>query len=144
MPGENIAILIAGSAINAVAIGTQTPAVTRSMSVLLPMSNMASDARSTGPKVDDIEFVMSSNNVYRPAHSPREPPSSSLPFETFERINGLTNCSQHKNEQCFSEMRNLHYRNASEHIFSLRSFPQQSKSSHTMPNHQEVLHCNND
>mmetsp|Transcript_55160 Transcript_55160/g.83466 ORF Transcript_55160/g.83466 Transcript_55160/m.83466 type:complete len:269 (+) Transcript_55160:1302-2108(+) len=89
IPGEKIAIFMPASAMKAVAIGTQTPAVMRSTAIFGPTSNMASARRRTGPNALEMDSVISSSREGRPAHSPRGPPSSSRPIDTFERIMGI-------------------------------------------------------
>mmetsp|Transcript_13191 Transcript_13191/g.37099 ORF Transcript_13191/g.37099 Transcript_13191/m.37099 type:complete len:241 (+) Transcript_13191:1696-2418(+) len=88
-PGEKIAILMPASAMSAVAMGTHTPSVIRSISTLVPKSNMTSASSNTRPNVFATVTMMSSNNDPSPAHSPRGPPSSRRPIEIFERISGM-------------------------------------------------------
>ena len=95
IPGEKIAILIVGSAIKVVAIGIQTPAVTKSTSMQLcdvtvpavitaaDRPKMLSDKRSTVPKDDVMVCVISSRTKNKLAHSPRDPPSSRRPIDIF-------------------------------------------------------------
>mmetsp|Transcript_8480 Transcript_8480/g.17530 ORF Transcript_8480/g.17530 Transcript_8480/m.17530 type:complete len:301 (+) Transcript_8480:4280-5182(+) len=115
IPGEKIAILIPGSAIKAVATGTHTPQVTKSTSigVLQPFAvlsfscslalpfpcstltslsagaNIPSETRNMDPYIDATVLAMSSRRKKRPAHSPRDPPSSSFPMESLDRMMGI-------------------------------------------------------